>query len=196
MGFTQETYFNDPRAALLNYEEYIRLTKDPIAKYEVKKRAANLYYENRFDNDKTAQYYKELLEENPQSLEADFFQFRIGQAYFGNNQFEEAREAYQLLLEKYPQSQYCGKARFQIGNSYYMQARYKIAIDAFKQVLRLHAQSEYALESQFLMAECLENSGSPEEALSIFNGLRGRYSPEKILDDKIQRLTKGPQKKK
>jgi tetratricopeptide (TPR) repeat protein len=179
LGFLLETYLHDYDGALVNYSEFVRLSQDAVSVYEVQKRIAGIYFEEQKDPEKTLAAYKKLISLNPDSLEADFFQFQIAEAYFQENNFEQARQEYQLLLDHFPKSSYIPHARFEIGNTYYLEGKNDIAVEALEQVIRHHPQSEYAVEAQFLMA-----------ALQIYESIKGRYPASAVLDQRIENLKK------
>lgn len=188
LAFLLETFFKDYEGALINYREFVRLTKDPLRTYEVRKRVANIQFEHLRDFEAAAKAYDALAREEASSPETDFFLFRTGQAFFQLNRFEEALGAYQKLLETHLKSPLAARARFEVGNTYYMEGKYDVAVQAFKQVLRLHPQSQYAVEAQFLMGECLEQQGNDTEALQVYQNLRGRYTPKDVLELRIKKL--------
>lgn len=196
LGFTQETYLNDFEGALFNYLEFIRLAQDKVSLYEVQKRVANIYFDHHRDPEKSIAAYKKLIDLNPESLEADLFQFRIAQAYFRQNNFEQSRTEYQQLLEHFPKSPLNARARFEIGNSYYMESKYDIALEALKQAIRHHPQSEYAIEAQFLMAQCLETQNKLPGAIQEYESLRGRYPSADVLEIRVSELKKRLKKEK
>ena len=190
LGFTLESYMKDIEGALFNYQEFIRLSQDRVAIYEVQKRIANLYFEQLRDSERAIGAYKRLISFSQDSLETDFFQYRIAQSYFRQNNFDQARYEYQQLMEKFPKSQYLARARFEVGNTYYMQAKYDIAIEALKQVLRYHPQSEFATEAQFLMGECYEQQEKLQNALQIYENIVGKYPSADVLNYRISELRK------
>lgn len=190
LGFVLETYAKDYPGAIFNYQEAIRLSQDPVSVYEIQKRVANIFFEQSKDPDKAVSAYRKLISFNSESLETDFFQFRIAEAFFRQNNFDQARIEYQQLVEKFPKSQYVQKSRFEIGNTYYMEGKYDIALEAFKQVGRYHPQSEYAIEAEFLIAQCLEQTNKLETALQIYENIKTRYSNPKIVDFRIDQLKK------
>lgn len=190
LGFTQESYLGDMEGALFNYNEFVRLSRDPVSIYEVLKRIAAIYYDQTQDYEKAISIYKKLLAHNSESLEADLFQLRIALSYFQQNKFVQCRTELQLLVERYPKSQYLARARHEIGNSYYMEGKYEIAIEALKQVLRLHPQSEFSTEAQFLMAQCYEHLEKPKEALQTYENIEGRYASPEILAYRMEVLKK------
>jgi TolA-binding protein len=196
LGFTLETFLADYEGALFNYHEFIRLSQDSVSLYEVQKRVANILYDQNRDPDKAIAAYKKLISFNPDSLEVDQFQLRVGQSFFRQNNFEQSRIEFQALIEKYPKSALLAKARFEIGNAYFMEAKYDIAQEAFKQVMRLHPQSEFAAEAQFLMAQCLENKNEFAQAKSIYEGLKGRYPAADVLEFRLTSLEKRIKKAK
>lgn len=188
LGFTQETYLRDFESAVFNYQEFIRLSGDPVSIYEVQKRIAGLYFEHSQDPRKAIAAYRKLLTLNPDSLEADLFQFRIAQVFFRLNDFEMSRQEFQRLIDGFPKSALAPRARFEIGNAYYMEGKYDIAVEALKQVTRLYPQSEQAAEAFFLMAQCLEHQERLPAALGVYESLRGRYSSAEILNLRISQL--------
>lgn len=196
LGFFLEVYEKNSGGALFHFEEFIKLNKDPVARYEVLKRMGNLYYETRTQSDRAIDIYSQLLLDYPDSLEADFLQFRLARSYFQTNNFKQAKRQYQKLIEKYPQSQYLSRARFEIGNSYYMEGKYKIAVEAMKQVLRQDPQSEHAVEAQFIMASSLDHMGSLSPAIGLYQGLKGRYFPTEVLDERIKQARRRLSKRK
>jgi tetratricopeptide (TPR) repeat protein len=190
LGFVFETYLRDFESALFNYNEFIRLSRDPVAAYEVQKRVASLYLDQTGDPDKAVEAYKKLMRMSPETLEADQFQMKMGQAYFRMNEFEKAREEYQTLLDRFPKSHLTAKARFEIGNAYYMEGKYEIALEALKQVLRFQPQSEFVLEAQFLTAQCLEHLDRFPAALQTYESIQGRYLPKEVIEMRIQEVQK------
>lgn len=91
LGFVLETYARDYPGAIFNYQEAIRLSQDPVSVYEIQKRVANIFFEQIPDSEKAIEAYRKLLSFSPGSLEADFFQFRVAESFFKQNNFEQAR---------------------------------------------------------------------------------------------------------
>ena len=196
LGFTLEIYLKDYDGAVFNFTEFIRLSSDKISSYEVQKRIAGIYFEQNKENDKAVAAYKKAIDLNPETLEREFFQFRIAQSYFRAGNFDQARIEYGVLLEKNQKSQLSARARFEIGNTYYMEGKYEIAQEALKQVVRHHPQSEFVTEAQYLMAQCLEQTNHLQQALSGYENLKGRYSSPDILNFRIAELKKRIRKEK
>ena len=66
----------------------------------------------------------------------------------------------------------------------------KLRSRRLKQVLRNHSQSEYATEAQFLMAECMEQQDKLQNALQMYENIKGRYSSPDVLGLRIAALRK------
>jgi TolA-binding protein len=195
LGFAQETYLKDYEGAIGSYQEFLKLSQDPVSHYEVQKRLANIFFQHLLDSEKAVEAYRKLLLANPDTLEADQFLFRIAQAFFRMNKFDEARKEFQNLLERYPKSQFSAKARYSIGNTYFMQGSYTVAMEALKQVLRLHPNSDDAVEAQYLMAQCLEHDGKIQNAAEMYLSLKERYPVPEVIElrlAEIQKRNKAP----
>jgi len=190
LGFVLETSLRDFEGAVFNYNEFIRLSQDRVGIYEVLKRVANIYNDQARDPSKGIAAFRKLLDLSPESLEADSFQYHIGQSYYRLNNFDQARIEHQTLISLYPKSQFASRARLEIGNTYYMEGKYDIAEEALKQVIRHHAQSEQALEAQFLIGQCLEHQGKLRQALQEYESVQGRYPSPQVLGMRIADVRK------
>ncbi len=195
LGDTEETHLKDYEAALFNYKEFIRHSKDPKSVYEIQKKVAEIYFNQLSDSEKSIVAYKKLIELDPLSPEADQFQFKIAQTFFRTNQFEQARIEYQSMIDRYPKTNLIARARFEIGNSYYMEGKYDTGADALKHAIRLHPQGEFAVEAEFLLAQCYEQSGKLKEALQTYENLESRYPSKSVLNFRKEEIKKLIKKK-
>ncbi len=194
MGSALETYFKDYKGAVLNYREFLKFNRDPVRRYEILKKVAKIEFDDLRDYDAALISYETLLKEFPETPEKDFLSFREAQALFFLNDFKLSRQKFQQLVETYPKSQWVARSRFEVGNTYFMEGNYSIATEALKQVLRMHSKSPFAIEAQFLMGQCFEGQMQYEEALRMYEGLQGRYSPSEVLSKRIEKV-KQKQKK-
>ena len=190
LGFVQETYLRDYEASVINYGDFLKLTKDPVRAYEVQKRIANIFFEHHRDPEKAIVAYRRLMDMNSESLEIDSFQLRIALSQFRKSDFAQARIEFQALVERFPKSQYVPRSKFEIGNCYYMEGRYDLAIEALKQVLRNHAQSDYAVEAQFLIGQSQEHQGQLRAALQSYEAIKGRYPATDVVEVRMQDVSK------
>ena len=196
LGLILETHLKDFEGAIFNYEECNRLSTDRVSIYEVLKRIANIYFDYLQLSDKAIATYRRAMEFSPDSLELDFFQYRIARSYFRTNNFAQARIEYQSLLERFPKSQYGPKARFEIGNSYFMEGNYDTAIEALKKVLRQDGGSQTAEEGRYLMAQCLEQKERLSEAKSLYEGLLTSYPHPEVIKIRLEAIQKQMKQKK
>lgn len=196
LGFTSETYLKDYETAVFNYNEFLKKSTDAVSIYEVLKRVGNVYFENYRDPERAITIYRRLIEFNKESLEIDLFQFRIGESFFRQNNFEQARTEFSALLERFPKSALAPRAKFEIGNAYFMEGKYDIAAEALKQVGRSFPTSEFAIEAEFLLGQCLEQEQKLPQALGVYENLVGRYPTPGIIEFRITELKKRHKKEK
>lgn len=190
LGYVQETLLRDFEGAVLNFQEFARLSQDKVSRYEVFKRIGNIYFENLNDPQLAAKTYQQVLELSPDSLERDFISFRIGQCHFRMNDFQKAREYYESILVESPKSSLVPRVRFEIGNSFFMAAKYDVAIEALKQVLRNHSGTDYAIEAQFMMAQCLEHLDRFQEAEDLYSSVEDNYPNRQVVQIRLDALRK------
>ena len=188
LGLLQEIYIRDYEAALNSYKEYLTIAKDYVGLYEVQKRVANIYFDHFQDPEKAILTYRRLLELQPDSLEKDQFQYRVGRSYFLQNNFSDSRSAYQELVDGMSRSELVPKARFEIGNTYFMEGKFDLAVEVFKQVLRFHAQHPQAIEAQFWIAQSYEQLGDLKQAQLYYEQLRLKYPTPGVIEKRLTDL--------
>jgi len=64
--------------------------------------------------EKALELYKHIVKNAPFGTYGDQAQFRIGDLYKSQEEFEEAQKAYQMVVDDYPSSELISKARYQI----------------------------------------------------------------------------------
>ena len=89
------------------------------------------------DDDRALLFYQQLIKETPESDYVPESYVRMGEIYFGRDQFDRAIERYQQLL-KYPNSKFYDKALYKLGWSYYKMSNYENAVKYFTEVLNYY----------------------------------------------------------
>ena len=111
-------------------------------------------YQAAFDLLKAGQYdqaiagFQKHLASYPEGAYADNAQYWLGEAYYVNKSFAEARTAFQRVLDKYPQSRKIPDALLKLGYCAYELKDIPAARSALKQVTAKYPDSAAARPAQ------------------------------------------------
>ncbi|MDD4871057.1 MAG: tetratricopeptide repeat protein [Kiritimatiellae bacterium] len=102
--------------------------------------------------------------------------FKVGDAYFANNQFTLAMETYERFLKEFPESKLAANALFQTGECLASSDKPADAEMRFREVSEKYADSPFAEEALLRIGEIRASQGKWLEAVYAFNRVMGVYS--------------------
>lgn len=156
--------------------------------YEALESLARLYASDETTRHRAVQLYEQLLRAERLQDRHHEFEFRIGQLNLRMGRLDQARLAFRNVIAEYPDSPHRARAAYLVGYSYYMQDRLPMALAVLRLTARDFPGTESARHATFFVADTLEEQGRFDEALKLFQSLRGKYHNEKILDTRIRTL--------
>ncbi len=121
-------------------------------------------------------YYRQLLEDHPQSSLADDALYRMGRIHFFDDQLDQAIEKYSRLIEQYPASDRIGEVSWALGWIHYNNQDWALAESIFSNMaasLRGTALEEQGL---FWQAQCLSRQGRSEDATALLKRIVSSHS--------------------
>ena len=153
---------------------------------EARRQVAELYKYRLDDQQRALSAYQRLLDEPGD--QGDRVQYEVADCYFRLNNFEQARIEFENLLRLYPTSPLAAEVRFRIAVTYALEGEAENAMAAYREVVTRWPESPYAVEARFGLATALEERDRLKEALEILAGLRGVYSNQQALNQRIEAL--------
>lgn len=170
---------------------YLQLvTQFPKSRYlaDAKLSLASLYERERSSTSRAAQIYRELIEANVLPDQKDWLQFKLAKAFMYMGKLDLARLEFRNLLTYHPYSSLLAETYYALGYSYYLENRGEMAIAIFRKAIDDFPGTPIASRAQFFIADTLEEQGQLRDALNVFEGLRGRYHSETVLETRINAL--------
>jgi TolA-binding protein len=190
----QELYQQRYREAILTFtlveHEY---SEHPLA-LAARERVARIYKERLRDNERAIAVYQELIDAGAPN--ADQLSYEIADAYFRENNFEQARIEFEGLIKSFPQSSLLSEAGYRIGAAFALEHHSSEAEQAYRHVIEKFPNERFALEAQMGLAAVLEDQDRLREALKILEGLEGVYPHHEALDKKLEQVRERIIKKK
>jgi TolA-binding protein len=193
VGELQHLYLKNDREALLAYLLLDKNYPDSPLAQRAQRRAGDIYMDRMEDLARAVVIYQKLIDQGV--AEADQLQYRIAEAYFRLNNFEQARIEWEHLLKLHPESSLAPEAGYRIAVSQALQQDFSEAQLSFEKVFTTWPDHPYALEARFGLATLLEEQEYLKDALDILTQLRDSYPKPEVLELRIEQVRDRMEKK-
>ena len=193
VGELQHLYLKNDKEALLAYLLLDKNYPDSSLAMRAQRRAADIYMDRLEDLPRAVVIYQRLIDQGV--AEGDQLQYRIAEAYFKLNNFEQARIEWENLLKLFPESSLAPEATYRIAVSLALQQDFPEAQRSFEKVFNTWPEHPYALEARFGLAAVLEEQEYLKAALEVLEQLRGTYGKPEVLELRIEQVRERIEKK-
>lgn len=151
-----------------------------------RRRVAEIYKYHLQDYDRALVAYQKLLENKSPDKAA--IQYEIADTYFRMNNFEQTRIEFEILLNDYPESPLLPEALYRIGSAFFLEGNLKEAVPVLRKLCHDYPDHSFSMEAYYLLAQVHEERGELRKALGILEGLKGRYSKDSLLAQRIAQI--------
>jgi tetratricopeptide (TPR) repeat protein len=155
-------------------------------------RRTNYHFQINKDYKVSADSYQAILEEFPKNQYSYLARFRLAEALFHLEKYEEAEEQYRIVVEQFTSTQYTDDeafrdSYFQLGYCQFLQKEYGQAAQTYKTLLELldHEDSEEALQAWKRLAWAYYRQGFLDEAVTECSAFLAKY-PDRDTDGKVR----------
>jgi TolA-binding protein len=193
LGELQHLYLGDDQRALLAFLQLEKSYPESPLSLAAQRQAADLYMDRLQDYGRAVVAYQKLLDQGV--ADGDQVQYRIGEAYFRLNNFEQARIEWDQLLAMFPASSLGAEAGYRSAVSLTLQGDFEQARTRFEKVFTTWPGHLYALEARFGLAAVFEEQGQLIDALDMLEKLRGVYPKPEVLEQRIAQVRERMEKK-
>jgi TolA-binding protein len=195
LGLIEYLYLNDYPTALEHFYDLVYTYPHYKYTFDAYMYIAQIYKEKQNLPQKAIEVYEKLLKDTTSTEHLKQLLPRLASEYESTGNISKALSIYDQLLKLYdkPPANYL----YEFAYLNYLAGHYNEAIKNFKMVASLYPQSHYEFSAQLALANCYEETGKLEDALSLLNNLKSRYPSEtSILDVKINGLSNRIKNKK
>ncbi len=193
VGELQHLYLKDAERALLAFLQLEKNYPGSPFGLAAQRYAADIYMDRLEDPGRAVAAYQKLLDQGV--AEGDQVQYRIGEAYFRLNNFEQARIEWDNLLRLFPESELGAETSYRIAVSLTLQGDFKEARQRFEELIARWPDHLYAVEARFGLAAVLEEQEQLVDALEMLEKLRGVYPKPEVLEQRIAQVRERIEKK-
>ncbi|MCL4557247.1 MAG: tetratricopeptide repeat protein [Deltaproteobacteria bacterium] len=195
LGLLEYLYFNDYPIALEQFYDLVYTYPHYRYTFDAYLYIARIYIEQQDMPQKGIEIYEKLLSTTASGKDMKRVLPRLAVEYESVNNIPKATAVYKRLLGLYrkPPPNYL----YEYAYLRYLAGSYSDAIKDFQHVHDLYPDSSYSVSAQIAMADCYEETGRSEDALSLLNGLKSAYPTQtSIIDIKIESITNRLKNKK
>lgn len=114
--------------------------------------------------------------------------FRVGNAYFKQKKFEQARQTYQQLIADGAGDDLAHQANIRLGTIFQLAGAYQKSIPCFRAVLEAGDAHQYRLQAQLGLIESYEFLDDLPAALAVARGIGAEDCPAEMRRDLLARL--------
>jgi len=116
--------------------------------------------------------YKKVLRKFSDEVNSKEVEFKIAEAYFKKNDFEDAEGAFQKYIEDHPEDPIKEVAKFYLGMIAYMSSEFSIAVDRFGEVEILSLSPKYKAMLHYYKGICFKEMENYESAIDSFGNVQ------------------------
>ena len=195
LGLLEYLYLNDYTTALEYFYDLVYTYPHYKHTFDAYMYIAQIYQEKQHLPQKAIEVYEKLLSSTNSEEYLKQLLPKLASEYEGAGNIPKAISIYDKLLRLYPKPPASYLYEFAYLN--YLAGHYSDAVKDFQKISTFYPKSPYEFSAQLAVADCYEETGRSEDALTLLNGLRSQYPTEtSIIGVKIDSITKRLKNKK
>ena len=188
IGTIEYLYLNNyPKAVEAFRKVVVDHPAAPLA-LQAQRTLAEIYEKKYQDPRRAIAEYQKLLETMGSREAAEEIQYRIGEVYFDQGDYEQARNEWMQLAKQSPKSDWADNALYRAGSSYFLQGRYSEALSVYQDTAARYPDSDVRVELKFWIANALEELERFDEALEQYRALEKIYPNPKVVAVKVRNI--------
>lgn len=123
-----------------------------------------------------------FLKNFPDSSEAPYIQFLLGECDYRQQKYESAIQHYRSGLTNFPGNIHSDKMLYRLGRSYFLSGEYKTAQKNFREFLDKYPQSSHIQDAYNWLGETYFKRGKYQEAIEAYSTIITRFTDYEMLD--------------
>lgn len=169
----------DIDSAVKTFEAIASKTKNDAVKVSAMAQMADAYQDTN-QLEKAIEIYDRILRDYPESLPADYAQFRQGVALLKLNKIEAAALSFLSLKMNFPGSKYLVDTQYYLGVAYFKKEDWLQCLQYIQNYLQsVSPQNEFAAEANYMLAVSQFNLKKFKEALAVFQRIEKDFPQDK-----------------
>lgn len=193
-GDVSRIHLDQPQRALLDYLLLIQQYPEHPTTLKAQRRIADLYFDRLQDYPQAINFYHDLLEAG--APDKDLLHYRLGEAYFRQDNFEQACIEWGQALELYPDSSLVPEILYRLARTRALQGNVDEAIRLYQTLTEDHAGDPFAQEGRIGLAAAFEEQGRLREALDVLERLQEDALDSPALMRRIEQVRARMERKK
>lgn len=167
--------------SIKNFESIMNKTKSKIVKISALTQIGDAYQDNN-ELEKALTIYDRILKDYPDSIYADYVQFRQGIALLKLDKIEAATLSFQSLQANFPESKHLNDVKYYLGVAHFKKEDWSQAVHYTQNYLKgLPESSAFASEAHYVLALSLFNLENYAKALKVFQEVIENYPDQKPM---------------
>ena len=163
-------------------------SSDPEERRSAQKQLAGVYFDNINDYEASVQEYSRLVSMNLPFIEMADVRLRLARSYFYMGQYAQSASEVELLLKEKIEPSVRFHALILKGNIFIAEKNFQAASEIFRGLMQTDPARSAEENVPLQLAVCYEENNEYRAAISVLEGLRGKYKPPEYIELRIKRL--------
>lgn len=187
LGDLYSIHMGDPSTAIVYYEKLKEVTEDLTWLVKAEEKLGDINYTYLKDYKAAIKNYEKLGNFLPVLEKHDFYEYRLGLVYLGENKVEESKKIF-LKISSSPDHAYHIQSFYYLGVLYFQNKEWDQAIKYFFNYISREKRRDRIIQAKFLMANAYESKESLEEAYDIYYSILGEYPNTEVIKNRLKSL--------
>jgi len=161
--------------------------EDPLWIVKSKEEIGEISFSITKNYSKAIDVYQILASFTPKLSKQDFYQFRLGQSYFQNNDYNNARKIF-MGISNEVSNEYYKDSFYYLGLCSFQEKKWKSAINYWRDYLLREDRPDLIIEAKFLMANAYETMEELQMAYDIYYSILGQYPNPEVIKNRLKSL--------
>ena len=126
--------------------------------------------------------FENFLTQFPNSTQAPYIQFLIGECDYRQKKYEPAIQQYRKGISDYPGNIYIDQMLYKLGRAYFLSQKYKSAQDTFREYLESYPDGSQIQHAYYWLGETYFKRTKYQEAIETFSAIITKFPSYELLD--------------
>jgi tetratricopeptide (TPR) repeat protein len=180
-------YLNQETRALIHYNYIVENDDDPRNQVRSLEKIAEINFSFNKNYKEAIKAYSTLLNFHPRLQSGDFYDFRVAEAYYEDNNLDKA----DILFSRIALNT---NHQFHIESFYYQglirfyQQKWDAAVERWLQYIKREKRKDLIVKTKFLIANAYESGEKLKEAYNIYYSLVDDHPNPQMIKDRLKAL--------
>lgn len=189
LGEIKAIYLNHYKSALINFNNIIKNSSDPLWQVKAMEKIGQINFENLKDYKTARKIYQKLLAFRPVLQNNDSYLFRFAESIFFLEDYIEAAAIFKKISSN-SLNKYSTQSFYYLGLINFYQKKWNTANNYWFEYLKRENRKDKIVQTKFMIANAYESDEKLKEAYNIYYSIIGEHPNTELIKQRLESLYK------